>query len=299
MFEHKIINNKDIYIVEDHHHVLEPWAIFRKETNEAPILVTLDHHTDCHSAFFYYCHFQYKDDNQGNINKKEECWSVEVQHINYNDVCTVRNAIERLRHDEHIDAAIKSKIIKDAFIISYQGGSDNPGSFEEQKTINAAFPYNAILAHLHGVEFEGETEEGYPKSEDGMYIIGANCWIGDAEEHPAPHDDTCTKPHYNQAIESIYLEDKLSTINKMMPGLVINNQLTKDYILDIDLDYFHTLQSIHPENLDIFYDLIRNAKIITIATEPDCVEMLKYEGEEINSSLLLSALLEHIEKALC
>lgn len=295
MFEHKIINNKDIYIVENHHHVLEPWANYRKETNETPILITLDHHTDCHPAFLFYCYYQYQREE---IDKEEMYRNQEAQLIDFNDVCTVRDAIEKLKHDEHIDAGIKSGIIKTAFIISYQATFDKPMSYKEEKRVKEARSYEAIIASLQGKAFEVVSKEGYPESENGMYIIGANCWIGDEDNHPTPHDNSCIKPHYDQATESIYLEDKLSTINKMNPGLVKNNQLTVEYILDIDLDYFHTLQSIQPEKYDIFYNLIRNAKIITIATEPDCVDMLKYEGEQINSSLLLDALLAHIERAL-
>ncbi|WP_410491895.1 hypothetical protein QMA40_29295 (plasmid) [Bacillus thuringiensis] len=59
MFKHQIINSKDIYIVKHHHHVLEPWAIYR-ERNAAPILVTLDHYTDCHSAFLNHSALQIK-----------------------------------------------------------------------------------------------------------------------------------------------------------------------------------------------------------------------------------------------
>ncbi len=298
MFAHKSIKNKDIYIVENHHHVLEPWAIYRKESTEAPILITLDHHTDCHSSFLSYCGNKYQRENQENIDKREVCMKMEVQNIDYNDVHTVKDAIEKLKHDEHIDTAIKSGIIKNAFVISYQGHSDEPMSFKEQKRIKEAFSYEAISARIKGEPYVFDYKEGYPESESGIYILAANCWIGDANVHSAPHDDTCTKPHYDQAIESIYLQDKLNTINKMKPGLVVDNKLTEEYILDIDLDYFHTLKSINPEKLDVFYDLIKKAKIITVAVEPVCVEMLKYEGEEINSSLLLSCLLAHIENAL-
>ncbi|MCH4568355.1 UPF0489 family protein [Bacillus sp. ES1-5] len=298
MFKHETINNKDIYIVDDHHHALEPWAIYRKESHEAPILVTLDHHTDRLNAFLKYCYWQYKGENDENDRKREECREIQVQHIDYNDMHTVKSAINNLRFDEHIDTAIKSNIIKNAFIINYQESNDIPSTFKDQKRVESIQSYEAMLAHIKGIEFEVEAEEGYPIPEDGMYIIGAKCWVGETENHPAPHNNDCIKPHYDQAIESIYLEDKLDTINKMMPDFVMDHQFTKDYILDIDLDYFHTLKSIQPESYDIFYNLIRNAKIITIATEADCVAMGKYEGEKIDSKLLLTKLLDHITKAL-
>ncbi len=296
MFEHKKIKNKDIYIVEDHHHVLEPWAIYRTTTDTAPILVTLDHHTDCHLAFLAHCYNQYTGESDEIYIKRDKCREICVEHINYNNLHSVQSAIENLRFDEHIDTAIKSTIIKKAFVISYQGDTDKPMSFKEEKRIENF--RSIILAELRGEVFEVKAPEGYPDSKDGMYIIGAKCWIGDETENHDQHNNDCEKKHFDQAIESIYLKDKLNIINKMVPGLIENNQFTQDYILDIDLDYFHTVNSIHPNNHDIFYNLIKNAKIITIATEPICVELEKYEGEDINSVSLLTTLLNHIEKAL-
>lgn len=297
MFEHQTINSKDIYIVEDHHHVLEPWAIYR-ERNTAPILVTLDHHTDWRSAFLNHSALQIEGDNdEVNAHRvafRKNC----IDEINYNDLNTVRSAIGNLKHDEHIDAAIKSSIIEKALVISYDAHRDDPMSFKESKRIEEFYSTPAILARMRGEIFEVQAPEGCPDSENGIYILDPKCWIGDQPEHPAPHNDDCKKPHYDQAIESIYLEDKLNTINEMIPGLIENNQFTQDYILDIDLDYFHTLKSIQPDNYDIIYSLIRNAKIITIATEHNCVENLKYENEQINSESLLDALLNHIEQAL-
>ncbi|MEE3950087.1 UPF0489 family protein [Bacillus wiedmannii] len=297
MFEHQIINSKDIYIVEHHHHVLEPWAIYR-ERNAAPILVTLDHHTDCRSAFLQHSALQIEGDSYEvdahRVTFRKNC----IDEIDYNDLNTVRSAIGNLKHDEHIDAAIKSSIIEKALVISYDAHRDDPMSFKESKRIEECYSTPAIFARMRGEIFEVQAPEGYPESENSIYILDKKCWIGDQAEHPAPHNDDCTKPHYDQAIESIYLEDKLNTINEMIPGLIENNQFTQDYILDIDLDYFHTLKSIQPDNYDIFYNLIRNAKIITIATEPICVENLKYENEVINSDSLLTALLNHIQDAL-
>jgi hypothetical protein len=50
MFHKKItIGGKDVYIVESHHCVLEPWAEIRRCLSAEPALLTLDHHTDTHS----------------------------------------------------------------------------------------------------------------------------------------------------------------------------------------------------------------------------------------------------------
>ncbi|WP_242311990.1 UPF0489 family protein [Bacillus cereus group sp. BfR-BA-01331] len=295
MVEHQKIKDKDIYIVEHHHHVLEPWAIHR-ERNAAPILVTLDHHTDCNSAFLNHSSCKFKGESGEVIAEREDYRRICVEQINYNDLQTVQSAIGNLKHDEHIDAAIKSNIIEKAFIINYNACSDTPISFKEEKRIEA-FNFK-MLGMSPGEDFEVQAPEGYHESTDSMYILDRKCWIGNQTEHPDPCNDNCKKPHYDQAIESIYLEDKLNTINEMVPGLIQDNQFTQEYILDIDLDYFHTLRSIHPEDYDIFYNLIRNAKIITIAMESLCVDDGKYGDEDIDSASLLTALLSHIEEAL-
>ncbi|MCU4733684.1 UPF0489 family protein [Bacillus cereus] len=299
MVQHQIINGKDIYIVEEHHHVLEPWAIYR-ERNTAPILISLDHHTDCNFAFLNHSRCEFEGENGEVIAASENYRRSCVEQINYNDLHTVRSAIENLKHDEHIDTAIKSEMIRNAFIINYENRDDDPLSFLEENQQLVNFPHLAMLAAAQGIETEvrSEGESLYPESENGMYIIGAKCWVGTHTEHPNPCDDSCKRPHYDQAIESVYLDDKLNTINEMMPGLIEDNQFTQEYILDIDLDYFHTVNSINPHDHNTFYNLIRNSKIITIATEPLCVEGGRYENDEINSESLLDALLNHIEHAL-
>lgn len=153
-------------------------------------------------------------------------------------------------------------------------------SFNEAKRIIECYSHKSTLARLREEIFVVQAPEGCPESENGMYILDSECWIDDP------------------TIESIYLDDKLTTINEMMPGLIEDNHFTQEYILDIDLDYFHTVNSINPHDHNTFYNLIRNSKIITIATEPLCVEGGRYENDEINSESLLDALLNHIEHAL-
>ena len=72
------------------------------------------------------------------------------------------------------------------------------------------------------------------------------------------------------------------------------------YILDIDLDVFHTVASIEPKDASTFHRLIRGALAITIATEAECVEELWHEEEEAKLAAgdLLSRLLGHVEQAL-
>ncbi|WP_443659381.1 UPF0489 family protein [Clostridium algidicarnis] len=283
------IEGKNIYIVEDHHHVLEAWAEYRKKVNLAPMLITLDHHTDTHSAFLHYS-YNSKTDKLDNKKAKELLCS-----IDYKVDETVNRAISKLRNDEHIDAAITSRIISKAFVISYQAHCDKPQSYEESFRVQNYYEnmIRRMMAKDEMKYISKKDEKKYPESE--IYEVGSTCAIGCQR---APHNDDCIIPHYNQAIESILLDDKLKTICEMCPDCIKGNLFDKEYILDIDLDYFHTCKSIQPENIETFYELIRNAKIITIALEPFFVEEWKQYDEDIDCEFLKEKLLEHIKKAL-
>lgn len=289
LYEKISVEGKNIYIVQEHHHVLEAWAEYRKKVKTAPVLITLDHHTDTHSAFL---HFSYnsKTDKLDNSRANEL-----LSLIDYMVDETVIRAIEKLRNDEHIDAAIKSGIISKAFVISYDAHSDKPQSFEENFRIKNCM--ENIIKRMNRQEeinyVPKENENMYPESD--IYEIGATCAIGCQR---APHNDECNIPHYNQAIESIFLDDKLKTICEMYPEYIKGKLFNKEYILDIDLDYFHTCKSVQPENTETFYELIRNSKIITIALEPFFVKEWKQYDESINCEFLKQKLLEHIKNAL-
>jgi hypothetical protein len=74
--------SKTVYIVEEHHHVLIPWA----EQDAPPHVLTLDHHTDVLAS---------------------------GQHF-----AEPAEAARRLRHDEHIDYALRHGIIRSSVIFS-------------------------------------------------------------------------------------------------------------------------------------------------------------------------------------
>lgn len=87
----------------------------------------------------------------------------------------------------------------------------------------------------------------------------------------------------------------------MCPRLISQSGINEKYILDIDLDYFHTMKSISPDNSAVFYNLIRQSEIITVALERGCVQQCKeiyHVNEEFGSDELLERLLEHINRAL-
>jgi hypothetical protein len=84
----------------------------------------------------------------------------------------------------------------------------------------------------------------------------------------------------------------------MAKAIGLSNVDAKPYILDIDLDYFHSEKSINPTDTTAFYRLIRNSVAVTIATEPECVEYLRLDGSAVTAPMLLDRLKEHIKAAM-
>lgn len=75
-----------------------------------------------------------------------------------------------------------------------------------------------------------------------------------------------------------------------------SNPFAGQYVLDVDLDYFHTRKAIAPDDPLIFLWLVRNAVAVTIATEPGCIKCRR-EGETLDSEYLLFHLKTLIELA--
>lgn len=70
------------------------------------------------------------------------------------------------------------------------------------------------------------------------------------------------------------------------------------YILDVDLDYFRTAKAIRPDDPSVFRRLVRHAKAVTVALEPECVKDGRLPKEKITAKSLLADLLGHIEAAM-
>lgn len=272
------IGNKNVFITESHHCVLLAWAEYRKTKSKAPFLFSLDHHTDTHEPFWDYTYNPLSGRCDDKFAKEL------VSYINYNDDQTVLNAVGKLANDEHINAALESGIVDRAFIVSYSSNGDFPLSNEEESWINEG-PFSKTERPLRPYTYK-------PAS---IYLIENLCAIGCPR---GPHNDDCRIPHFNQAIESVFLDHKLSILNEMLPGIVIDGYIQGDYILDIDLDYFHTLQSINPQDANAFYKLIKNAGMITIAKESSWIDdWREIYDKNLNVTELLDRLLEHINKA--
>lgn len=72
--------------------------------------------------------------------------------------------------------------------------------------------------------------------------------------------------------------------------------LEEKYILDIDLDAFTSDKSLQIKNHNMFYKLIKNAGIITIVREKDCVELCSSGVRSADGNYV--EIIKHIEEAL-
>lgn len=237
---------KQLFICEKHHHVLLPWAMTRKQRDDLSLL-TFDHHTDIHDAFLNHLYYHNKE-------KLDDL----IEKINYKDHNSLISAIKILKNDEHIDTALRCKIINKAFVISFDGPFDKPASNEFEsmhKDLEMKAKFMMGLISLPKLQT-------YPKSD--LYVVGTYEYID---------DDNC--------ISDNFLSEMLKKI-KIMSHIDITHT---DFILDIDLDYFHTYDSLNRDDLNEFRCLLAKAYAITIATEPDFAKV------GVNPETLLSKLI--------
>jgi len=284
-FQHRHFFGKDIYTVDDHHKALAPWALIRRDLDHAPNLITIDHHTDTHEAFLGHAHLKMMDSGG-------DAWELArslVKRIDCRDDQSLAWAIEHLRHDEHIDAATISGVVNYAFCIQLSDSGGNPSTEQQAYDADrqARWPQPPTLpSPLRPMT--------YADPANHVFVISHDCAIGCAR---MPHNDDCVVEHGNMIIESIYLNDQLVRGAEMSRCVGLVHLEVQPYILDIDLDAFHSRRAIEPADPSTFYRLIRNAEAITVATEAECVDELKFDDEPIDAEMLLDRLMTHIESA--
>ena len=86
----------------------------------------------------------------------------------------------------------------------------------------------------------------------------------------------------DKMLESEFLSTKLQAIPD------------KPYILDIDLDYFVTRRSLHPERPEFFAGLMQHAEFITFSMEREWVKILSRPEDRMNSEYILQQLMNMI-----
>lgn len=257
-----------IYIVEKHHQILEAW-----EKYKGCDVITLDSHKDTKNCFNNY------------LGKNPQVTSEELINSYIDGNMNILDIIKNLKHDEHIDFAIKSKMINKVFAIAYifDDKSENSNAFHKE---DLGAPQNIY------------NDEPIIQYNNRNYLNA----IYDYENNNYPEEDKYTYIR-KHALSNEVLNDAINSFK------AIDSNCLDNYILDIDLDYICTIYAFDTD-LTIFKNLISNAKGITIAKESNCVidvnkrfkveldeetEDNKYLEEILTAEIILEKILNIIE----
>ena len=269
------IDGKKIFIFESHHYAIVPWAtVKRAHVNENVILFTFDFHTDIIDPFqAYVCeHSPHRHFLKLNESLRDKL----IKSIDYNIDSTLYEAIKKLKFDEHIKTAIACGILKNAFIIS-QNGKEYPLSVEENERLKKLKDFESIKQQLVGTyRITPPEKRHYPPSSIYMTEFLMETFKNRENAEDFHLEDDFLSTHF----------EVMARMNKLIRK---DGTITAPYILDIDLDYFTTKNSILPKNINVFSKLVKNAEIITIAKESDCVDLCS-QGN-VTSEYLLEKLL--------
>lgn len=287
-FLHQRVKGKDVFVVVDHHRALAAWACVRRGLEQAPNLITIDHHTDTHEAFLGHA---WMEEYEGRVDDPVALRDQLVRQIDWRDDQSMLDAIGKLRHDEHINAATMSGILGHAFCIQL---SDSGGA-QSAEQIAYDTDRAAHWRNLPAMPMPARPMS-YAASPDHVYVISHDCFVGCAA---MPHDDECLVKHSDEILETEYLNDQLARGSEISKCIGLPDLEGAPYILDIDLDAFHTRKAITPDDATTLHRLVKNAVAITIAMEKQCVEELWLDEQApMSSDDLLASLLDHINNAL-
>ncbi len=121
------------------------------------------------------------------------------------------------------------------------------------------------------------------------FILFSGNADGDEELHwshtlklTTPIDDS-QGHHEKTGCDSVLESSQLVRWTNAIESLTGQYLEEMSYILDIDLDFFRTQESVHPKDPAEFLRLVRNASLITVAREPQCVRDGCLEGEELTA----------------
>jgi hypothetical protein len=287
-FQHHSIKGKDVYVVDDHHKALAAWALIRRSMERAPNLITIDHHTDTHEAFLSHA---FVESQEGRVIDEEAFRLAQAAAIDWHSDDSLDAAIASLRHDEHIDAATCCGALDNAFCIqlSDSGGTQSVEQLAFHKDRQENWRNVPTLP-------KPQRPMTYEPAANRVYILSHDCFIGC---EAMPHNDDCVARQSDEIIEARYLDDQLQRGAEISKFLGLSSLEAAPYILDIDLDAFHSRRAITPGDPTTFYRLIENAVAITIATEADCVEEEWLdEQDQMAAAELLTEMLAHIAKAM-
>ena len=259
--EKVMAGRKQLFVVHSHNQVLEAW-----ESCPGANVFSLDYHTDTREAFGNYAFWRADSEAKAGRCEDPEARKTELMdqkiraYLDGNS--TIRDINDNLKHDEHLDFAVRTRMIGCAFVLAknrnYQ--SSNP---------------NVYIAGNQS-EYMGE----------GIIEYSPSCVPGCSKKI---HDEECSRLLADSSIEDTVLSVAMTKAETFHPDFFEN------YILDIDCDYFNTERSLRPGTSAVFGELVRKASMITIALEPECVKICRFEGSILDSESILEALTAIIE----
>ncbi len=274
------IGGKPVAVVEDHHHALMAWAIWHRGHGRLR-LVTIDHHCDTQDAFLRAAY-------DGKRGTDVALQSALIGAIDPAIDASIEAAVVRLRHDEHIDAAIRSGVIDAAFVIHEQDmrtvrSHEDAAYWAKAQVLRDTDPA-AEFFFLRNAP-KPLPPMTYMMPEDRMMAI-----------HPTWYytGPDLVRPWPDRVIESDHLDDRLAIFERALTASDEAPLEGNPYILDLDMDAFNTVKALHPDDPTTFYRLVAGAVGITIARERMCCAMEWRDhiamDEEANFTTLLGRL---------
>lgn len=278
------VAGKPVAVIEDHHHALLPWAQWRRH-HDSLRLITVDHHCDTMDAFLRAAY----DGRQGTDIARQ---SALIGAIDWSRDAAMEAAIAPLRHDEHIDAAIRSGIIDAAFIVHEQDDravrSVEETAFWEKARVLRKDDPAAEFVFLRTAP-RPVPPMTYHMPMDRMMAI-----------HPTWYCEGATRiePWPDRAIESDHLDNRLAIFEGVLQLSAELPLEASPYILDIDMDAFNTVKALNPADPSTLHRLIAGAVGITIARERDCCDILWKDGHPRDDEANFAIVLDHVAAAM-
>ncbi len=224
---------KRVEVVDSHHKVLLAWAEFRKTLSSPPRLITLDHHTDTSPPFRHFIRKIFKEEDVPFDIKSEEFKVAQNQYLKSINFMNKETVIEAVK-----------KLNNDEHIV-------------------AAIKTDIISSALVIAHNAANTDLEVYK-EHKIICRTVNEVLSEKGK---------LRPDYDSVLESFLIDRSLSSFDKTLREANEELLLSEEpFILDIDLDYFNTFKSIQPKDSTSFKELVRKAKLVTVATEPEYVE---------------------------
>lgn len=118
----RTIAGKSVVSFESHHYAPLPWSEWRQEVGQPMRLLSIDYHTDTNDAFQAYGCYARNPTPFGPRPFWEQDQADRLALLLAADAASVEAAVRDLRHDEHIDAAIRCGILDTAFILGHGTG---------------------------------------------------------------------------------------------------------------------------------------------------------------------------------